>query len=264
MNALIETSPNKDFFELLLNYQNSKAAELAKTKISAEIAVGGLMLKLWLKNGNYLSADAVGLLKLDFSKEYAQEIAELGRLIDIYLSDLKQKEAAKPFIADITEYLTASAQHIEKLAKAISAGGKIQANTWMDGASLRDWALYLATYYEDRKDYANEVQMRFVRCKITNSIMNHYMHLVGPDMVGVGRALEKINNPEKAFMFYNAVTLDFTPLLDEFATKKPQEEDKLSLWALKEAYSGLIRIGKSENPDEDKQKVLQIEALIKN
>jgi hypothetical protein len=265
MNALIENSPNKDFFELLLTYQNAKAAELAKSKLKEDAdVVGNIMLKSWLKAGNYATTEELGNIKLNFEKDYAAEIAEMGRLVDALLSELKQREAAKLYSESMTKLLSEAAQHIQQAAQGYSQGATIPANVWMDGAVLRDWALYLATYFEDKKDYENELQMRFLRCKITNSIMNHYMHLVGPDMIGVGKVLEKINLPDRAFQFYHAVRLDFAWLLPEHANSEEiSEEEQLSLWALGEAYKGILRIGKSEEPQQDEMRVMLIDALFK-
>ena len=132
----------------------------------------------------------------------------------------------------------------------------------MDGAIVRDWALYLATYYEDLGKYQQETEMRFSRSKITNSIMNHYMHLVGPDMIGVAKCLEKINLPDKAYQFYHAVQLDFEQLIPALSNQQQISiEDKLSLWALKEAYQGLSRLSKV-NEQEAQLKIPLLEALL--
>ena len=187
MNKLIENSPNKDFFDLLLTYQNPKAAALALEKLKATDAPAGhIMLKSWLSLSDYAKLEDLGSINPDFSKDYASEIAELGRLIDVLVSNLKHKLLAEKIAQILLEFLNQAGTHIENSARGYSQGGTIPANVWLDGAVVRDWALYLAVYYEDLQKFEQEMQMRFIRCKITNSIMNHYMHLVGPDMVGVG------------------------------------------------------------------------------
>lgn len=124
----------------------------------------------------------------------------------------------------------------------------ISAKVWMDGASARMLALTVAEYFKGESRPKDELQMLFVRAKITNAIMSHYPHEVGPCMVDVGEAFERLERKEKAEPFFNAVILDFEWLLDS----DPQNltsDDKLSLVALIRAYRGWLRI--AEEPQEE-------------
>lgn len=244
MNQLLENSANIDFFDLLLTYQNSKALEIAKKRIADDHSCSGnIMLKSWLLNGKYAEPKDLGAIKLDYSKDYANEIAELGRLIDVYVSELKQYEAAKPLAVLIGALLTEAATHLDKTMIEKAENDIVSPENWNCAAVLRDWALYMATYFEDRNDFQNEVQLRYLRCKITNAVMSQELHLVGPDMIGTAKSLEKIKIPQRATQFYQAVIVDFQKLPDIFADKKINTEQKLALWSLSEAYSASIRLG---------------------
>jgi hypothetical protein len=260
---IIDKSPNKDFFQLLLGYQTKEAADFAKSLLNEDSnRKGHLMLKHWLIQSEFSTKEELVGLKMDYEQDYSIEIAELGRLMDVLISELKHKLMAERIAPKLYNYLLNAADYIHKNAgdyPRTAISGKV----WLDGAIVRDWALYMATYYEDLEKYQQETEMRFARSKITNSIMNHYMHLVGPDMIGVAKCLEKIELPEKAFMFYHAVQLDFDQLIPELSDQKLiAMEDKLSLWALKEAYQGLLRLDKTEDPQAAQLKITLVEALL--
>jgi hypothetical protein len=245
---MIDKSPNKDFFQLLLSYQTKEAADFAKQLLQEDASrKGHLMLKHWLIQSQFIQREDVTHLRIDYEADYAIEIAELGRLVDVLISELKHKLMAERIVPELYHYLMHAADYIHKNSgdyPKTTISGKI----WLDGAIVRDWALYLATYYEDLGKFQQETEMRFSRSKITNSIMNHYMHLVGPDMIGVAKCLEKINLPEKAYQFYHAVVLDFEQLIPKLSEEQLISiEDKLSLWALREAYLGLLRLKKIDS-----------------
>lgn len=260
---IIDNSPNKEFFQLLLSYQTKEAADFAKKQLQEKSdRKGHLMLKQWLLASEFISAEEVGHLEIDYAQDYSIEIAELGRLIDILVSELKHKLMAVRIAPKLYRHLIHAADHIHQNAgdyPRTSISGKV----WMDGAIVRDWALYMASYYEDLEKYQEETEMRFIRSKITNAIMNHYMHLVGPDMIGVAKCLEKIDLPDKAYQFYHAVRLDFEQLIPELSNEKQiSMEDKLSLWALKEAYQGLMRLNKLDDPKTALLNIPLIQALL--
>lgn len=264
MNAqIIDKSPNKDFFHLLLSYQTKEAADFAQNLLKDKpLRKGHIMLKQWLLASEFMTSDEVEDLKMDYSQDYSIEIAELGRLMDVLVSELKHKLMAERIAPKLYQYILRAATHIHQNSgnyPQTSISGKV----WIDGAVIRDWALYMATYYEDLKKYQEETEMRFVRSKITNAIMSHYMHLVGPDMIGVAKCLEKIDLPDKAYQFYHAVQLDFEQLIPELSNEKQISiEDKLSLWALKEAYQGLMRLNKLDEPKAAQLNIPLIHALL--
>ncbi len=122
---------------------------------------------------------------------------------------------------------------------------------WMDGAAVREWAYFMAEYFNRKQDKEHELQMLFIRAKVTNSIMSHYYHLVGPAMVDLGFCCIKNNLPEKAENFFNAVILDFDWLLEEYADSKPDDEDLVAIGSLKNAFEGMLKI-KNDNTYESK------------
>ncbi len=263
MNDLLENSPNIVFFNYLLSYQNQKAAAFAKDKLQENpYTIGYMMLKSWLLVGSYSQKEELGVMRLTENSDFANEIAEIGKLIDVYVSELKQFEAAKPFVLLITGLLTEASQIVDKIAPQKSEN--ISTSLWNSSAILRDWALYMATYFEDRKDFKNEVQMRFVRCKITNAVMGQFRHLVGPDMIGTAKALEKIQLDDRASHFYKAVIVDFQDLIFKFENKKISVEDKIELWSLKEAYHAAIRLKLTDRIKEINDNIEKISRIIES
>ncbi len=119
---------------------------------------------------------------------------------------------------------------------------------WMDGAAVTEWAYFMAEYFNRKLDKERELQMLFIRAKVTNSVMSHYHHLVGPAMVDLGFSCLENNLPEKAEEFFNAVILDFEWLIEEYINSKtrPENEDSVALDSLKKAYEGMLRIRKDK------------------
>lgn len=257
---LIEHSPNKAFFEVLLAGDIPRSLEMVQAALpgpAGEIfplvqdsrpVPGGLMLYAWRVMNQHAEGlrDILDPIAMDYSVDFISDIADSIRLLLLLEPNNNWNGALEAFAHKLQLLMTHAAVAIE------TSGGSypdqpISAKTWMDGYSAREWARTLADWYERNQNPGGELQMRFVRCKITNAIMSHYPHEVGPDMVAVGKCLEKVGMTEKARMFYVPVTTDLLPILVEFEEAAGEldlrVEDKISLWALREAAIGLIRTG---------------------
>lgn len=171
------------------------------------------------------------------------DFAELVR----FLSALNSSGNFKP---ETTAVAKIALQNLEKLAQETEnrAGNypdnPISADVWMGGMFVREWSDPIAEFFAEEGETENELRARFSKCKITNSIMSHYPHLVGPDMLAVGKCYEKLNDTDKAKRFFNPVVLDFERFLQEYTGNKeiPDEEDASSLLSLLGAYTGLERV----------------------
>ncbi|MEM1138107.1 MAG: hypothetical protein AAGI07_19915 [Bacteroidota bacterium] len=78
--------------------------------------------------------------------------------------------------------------------------------------------------------------------------MSDYPNSVGPDMIAVGKKLEKLGNYEKAKAFFETVILDFTPFVEDIASKKKNsidyelDSDLPTVKSLFDALQGLARL----------------------
>jgi hypothetical protein len=123
--------------------------------------------------------------------------------------------------------------------------GVIGGGVWFDGFALRFWCEILAAYFGEKQLPAQKTETLLSKCNITCSIMSHYPHEVGPDMVACGKALEATGNAELAEKYYKAVVLDFEWIADKYyndADEVMTGEDRVSLQSLQEAYKGVSRI----------------------
>jgi hypothetical protein len=258
MNNLIESSPNKTFFELLLTYQNSKAAELALETIKRDtLHKGSIMLRHWLTILGYEKSLQNKPLNFYSVNDLASEISEFGCLIDILISELKHYETAVPFINHFEIALQDSSQIIEKQLSAESFNQDIL-NT---AAVLRDWSLYLAIYFEDKKYFSRELEMRLLRCRLSTLFFSNSHHLVGPDMIGVAKNFEKLEQKEKALNFYLAVKTDFYKIYEHSKFDK-RIENKLALWSLNESLKGILKLSAHEKQEDYLKIITEIEKIL--
>lgn len=276
---LIEHSPNKAFFEVLLAGDIPRSLEMVQNSLPGPIAEvfpqiqdsrpvpGGLMLFAWKamnQNAEPLR-DRLDPLAMDYSVDFLSDLADSIRLLLLLESDGHWNGSLDALAQKVQWLMTEASVAIENASDGYP-NQVINSKTWMDGYGAREWARTLADWYERRKNDAGELQMRFVRCKITNAIMSHYPHEVGPDMVAVGKCLEKVGMIEKARMFYLPVTTDLIPILVEYEEANGEldlsVEDRISLWALREAAIGLIRTGGEADHTELNQLISRIELAL--
>ncbi|BAV04734.1 hypothetical protein SAMN05421788_11163 [Filimonas lacunae] len=161
-------------------------------------------------------------------------------------------------------------QRLEELAEEVAQQSNgyphnsINGGVWFNGATVRNWSDALGYLFELRNKPHNRATVLQCKCKITCSIMSHYPHLVGPDMIEAATALISIGDNKTAEKYYLAVIADFEQLLEcrnDESNENIQEEELISFKALLDAYNGIDRIQAGHDYD-DKRKVL--EQLISN
>lgn len=119
----------------------------------------------------------------------------------------------------------------------------IQAKVWLDGAALREWCQLLADVYQELNLLEYEAPLTFAKTKVTLSIMSHYHHFVGPDMISSAKCYERLEDYEPAKQYYYAVIMDFEWLIEDYQEELiPNEEDYTSLTALAAAYKGYLAL----------------------
>lgn len=276
---MIEHSPNKAFFEVLLAGDIPRSLEIVQKSLPGPVAEvfpliqdsrpvpGGLMLFSWRamnQNASQLR-DRLDPIAMDYSVDFISDLADSIRLL-LLLETEEHWNGALDALAQKVQWLMTEASVAIELASEGYPNQAINAKTWMDGYGAREWARTLADWYERRQNDGGELQMRFVRCKITNAIMSHYPHEVGPDMVAVGKCLEKVGMTEKARMFYLPVTTDLLPMLVEFEEADGEldltVEDRISFWALREAAIRLIHTGGEADHTELNNLISRIELAL--
>ncbi|EJF54778.1 hypothetical protein SapgrDRAFT_3131 [Saprospira grandis DSM 2844] len=246
-------SPNRPFFELLLKYQNPQAAKWAWTQINQnDNWPGGWMLRLWLWQGGYKTEEEVGSLDLNSQTDFWMDLIEACRLLDLWQSELKQTKAAQDLAYRLLPLLNFAANFLAQNKE----NKKLE-----EVAELRDWLLYMACYFEDRKDKEGELSMRYARLLLSQHFFSTAPQLIGPDMIGVAKNLEEFGLNNKALAFFQAVISDFEPLYAILANlPKRSLEEKLQLWALKEAFLGQNRLAQTNLPNYFEQ----FEALLRD
>lgn len=200
---------------------------------------------------------------INFRNEFLQELNELVRML-LVLEDYKKVKEYETLVSlTILESVRDGAEFIAKNSNNYPLNS-INAKIWMDGAGLRIRAEELADYFKRKNHDQNELESLFLKAKLTNTIMNHYPNLVGPDMIGVGQKFEQIGNTEKAKQFYQPVELDFTGLVADIAEEIEndetdiKEEDILITKSLIDALDGLKRLGETI----DEEKLLKAKELL--
>ena len=121
----------------------------------------------------------------------------------------------------------------------------MNALVWSEGAGFRS-SLNALIYYYKLKDNTDTLHFLIMnRTQITLSIMGHYRHLVGPDMIESAKIKEKLGDTDAALSFYKAVEADFKGELRWFMDTPeagPNEEDVVSLESLKQALESIDRL----------------------
>lgn len=122
----------------------------------------------------------------------------------------------------------------------------MNALVWSEGAGFRSSLNALIYYYRLKEDNTDTLHFLIMnRTQITLSIMGHYRHLVGPDMIESAKIKEQLGNTEAALSFYRAVEADFKSELQWFVDTPeagPNEEDVVSLESLKQALLAIDRL----------------------
>lgn len=169
------------------------------------------------------------------------------------------------FQGQLEVLLKQTIQRLEELAEEVAQQSNgyprnsMNGGVWFNGATVRNWSDALSYLFELRNKPHDRATVLQCKCKITCSIMSHYPHLVGPDMVEAAAALICIGDNKTAERYYLAVIADLEQLLecwDDEPKEKIEGEDLISFKALLDAYNGIDRIGASHNYN-DKRKLLE-------
>lgn len=164
----------------------------------------------------------------DFTSEFRDS---LNAMFDSIL--VLEKSSQLPEIRDILSstclaYLQDGAEYINKESNGYPRNG-MNGGVWFDGVYLRSVAEELAAYFSRQEEDDNEVQALYTKAKITLSIMSHYMHLVGPDMIAIAEKFESMDKPEDAKKFYHPVIQDFSEevldVVSEYSESSDDERD---------------------------------------
>jgi len=189
-----------------------------------------------------------GLVNLNFSDDFLPDLIELFRILLVLQDYAKASEKENIIALTLLKCIENGVVYIEENSNNYPQN-PINGKTWIDGAGLRVRVEELAGYFLDKNDDKNALQAIFLKAKLTNSIMNHYPNLVGPDMIAVGHQLEKIGNFEKAKLFYKPVVLDFTEFVQDIQENLDDpdigvsHEDLPITQSLINALEGLKRLG---------------------
>jgi len=148
-------------------------------------------------------------------------------------------------IFEILDYLVADVRD--------SAGGyprnPISGVVWFGGTWLRSCCSSLAYYCDLSQDVKSKIKALDNKCQVTLSIMSHYPHLVGPDMVMAGEANEAAGNIARAKQMYSAVIADLQWIADDIEDFDEEEVKNMhiySLEALAKAYERQMHIDKND------------------
>ncbi len=195
-----------------------------------------------------------GIAELNFHKEFMEDVNELF-LILLSLEAFGETLQYEQLISlTLLECIRDGAEYINKNSNNYPAN-PINANVWMNGASLRKSATELAEYFKRTNEAQHELDTLYLKCKVTTHIMGHYPNSVGPDMNAVALKLEELGNVESAKKFFIPVVLDFTNLISDIEQlfDEPELEDLseavITIESLIIALEGLKRLG--ETIDED-------------
>ena len=246
----IETRPpkKKGFFDFL-----KKSSDEPESHFSYEILSGCLNKTLEPK-------EYTRIAKLDFGEDFIKELIELFRIILVLDDCGKEPETERLVALTSLECVRDGAIYIGENANDYPQNS-INAKVWMDGAGLRTRANELSNYFNSKNDNQNTLEALFLKAKITNTVMNHYPNMVGPDMIAVALQLEKMGNIENAKQFLEPVVMDFTGFVREIeeGLANPEvrvsEEEVAITESLVNALEGLKRLG--EMIDESKLKRAQ-------
>jgi hypothetical protein len=117
----------------------------------------------------------------------------------------------------------------------------ITADVWLYGVVLREWCSVLVDFFNNIHLPRAKAAVLQNKSRITCSIMSHYPHFVGPDMMATAQVLEEINETELATQYAFAVVGDFEGFIGS-TENSATIEDIISLSALKDAYILLTKI----------------------
>lgn len=164
------------------------------------------------------STDTAALLEahpIDYKSDYIFDITELTTALFLLEGAGNQPKLEESLAAVAKAVVIDAARHIQDNSNNYPVGS-INAKIWLDGAGVRSWAQGLTEYFKRRNQLNSALLTAHARVRVTNSIMNHYPAMVGPDMVAVGDLSEQLSLPDQALRYYEAVISDFVEFLEEY------------------------------------------------
>lgn len=175
---------------------------------------------------------------------------------------LAQAEWDKPFL---DEYRKAMVQYFSDLSGFIRE--QMQAGTLAKPAitaaiALRDWIQVLVNLLDELGILGSKANLAFIKTQITLSVLPEARHEIAPDMVQAAKTYEAVQMPEQAIAFFKGVLMDFEFLLDpsyqQWCDALPPAQYFVQLYALGEAYSGLLRLQTESDQHPDFNTKLQL------
>jgi len=137
----------------------------------------------------------------------------------------------------------------------------MNALVWSEGAGVRS-SLNALIYYYRLKDNTDTLHFLIMnRTQITLSIMGHYKHLVGPDMLESAQIKEQLGDADAALSFYKAIDADFKNELNWFVDTPevgPNEEDVVTLESLEKAWMAIDRLSGADQYSEPCKQIEEV------
>lgn len=191
--------------------------------------------------------------KLSLKANGESQFTDLVRLLVAIFENGNFPEQATSLRQIIIDQLTNLATEVRTLAGTYP-DRPITADVWFYGVVLREWCNTLIDLFSTANIPRAKAAVWQNKSNITCTIMSHYPHFVGPDMVSTAEALKEVGEKEMAQQYAKAVTADF----EAFIAKTEDEaslEDIISLTALKDAYI-LLEIIEQTNQYADRLKIV--------
>ncbi len=114
-------------------------------------------------------------------------------------------------------------------------GDAVNAKDWLDGVGLGHLAVRFAEVLEQAELFEAEFLARELAVNIGCIVEGHYHHVIGPRMVALIRASDRVDRPQHAEALCDAVAGDFMWILAANIEQStpPTPEDAISIWSLK-------------------------------
>ena len=200
-------------------------------------------------------------LKLSINKSADQYFPEVVRML-VAVSHNKKLERFSLNIAEkALNFLEELSIEVENQAGDYPKSS-IKAHVWINGYALWEWSDILPDFFEKKDLLSQKVNVLLYKCRITESIMSHYPETIGPDMIALGEALEKVNLYQDAIKYYRSIILDFERIAVGFYENPEEslrEEDIISLNCLIKACTNVESLDAQSNYTE---KISSLEHLL--
>lgn len=182
--------------------------------------------------------------KLSIKRKGNDQLAELIRLLFALQLNGHFSSETSALSGRILDLLSELAEQVR-----VQAGGypnsSIEGYVWFGGCETRELCNALASYFKHLNELNSKARVLQIRTKITCSVLSHYHHFVGPDMIETAEVLEAVGETDLADKYYNAVIADFECIaneIKEYPAEEVREEQIISLSALKQAYENSNRL----------------------